>query len=138
MKVFCFLTEVSIEPTHVCCMWIDPVHAVAKMSAPESINSFRMEWRTFNFNSGCQECFKTGMYLCSDSMNLIRSDMFASMCVLVSPVYNNSISGSPESFPLIGISCWITPISPKLAGKYGNFSNRVSIEKNMNTAQWNI
>lgn len=83
------------------------------------------------FCSGCQECFKTGMYLCSDSMNLIRSDMLASdVIVLVSPVYNNSISGSTKVF-LDRISCWTHLF--KLAGKYAILVT-VSDRKNMNGA----
>ena len=102
-----------------------------KMSAPESIEFLSHGMENIQFCSGCQECFKTGMYLCSDSMNLIRSDMLASdVIVLVSPVYNNSISGSTKVF-LDRISCWTHLF--KLAGKYAILVT-VSDRKNMNGA----
>lgn len=64
-------------------------------------------------------------------MNLIRSDMLASdVIVLVSPVYNNSISGSTKVF-LDRISCWTHLF--KLAGKYAILVT-VSDRKNMNGA----
>ena len=98
MKVFVFNGS-RHRANSVCCMWIDQFMQLLKMSAPESIEFLSHGMENIQFCSGCQECFKTGMYLCSDSMNLIRSDMLASdVIVLVSPVYNNSISGSTKVF----------------------------------------
>lgn len=130
MKVFVFNGS-RHRANSVCCMWIDQFMQLLKMSAPESIEFLSHGMENIQFCSGCQECFKTGMYLCSDSMNLIRSDMLASdVIVLVSPVYNNSISGSTKVF-LDRISCWTHLF--KLAGKYAILVT-VSDRKNMNGA----
>ena len=130
MKVFVFNGS-RHRANSVFCMWIYHFMQLLKMSAPESIEFLSHGMENIQFCSGCQECFKTGMYLCSDSMNLIRSDMLASdVIVLVSPVYNNSISGSTKVF-LDRISCWTHLF--KLAGKYAILVT-VSDRKNMNGA----
>lgn len=95
MKVFVFNGS-RHRANSVCCMWIDQFMQLLKMSAPESIEFLSHGMENIQFCSGCQECFKTGMYLCSDSMNLIRSDMLASdVIVLETP---DEISTAIQAF----------------------------------------
>ena len=64
MKVFVFNGS-RHRANSVCCMWIDQFMQLLKMSAPESIEFLSHGMENIQFCSGCQECFKTGMYLCA-------------------------------------------------------------------------
>ena len=80
MKVFVFNGS-RHRANSVCCMWIDQFMQLLKMSAPESIEFLSHGMENIQFCSGCQECFKTGMYLDRKSIRLNSSHLGISYAV---------------------------------------------------------